>query len=170
METSRFRKYLIVAILVAGAFLAGKKFFFYVPASLPDPFLIEPMHDISLVPTVYIGETKILVLIAEGSAALEKGLSGKPSLDAHAGMLFVFPKADPYQFWMPNMPFPIDIIWIQDGKVVGVEADVSNIFNPKNPRFYTPPEPVQYVLEVNAGFAKANHVSMGDAVRFKNIK
>lgn len=116
--------------------------------------------------SVVIAGTKISVEVAEDTASREKGLSGRISLAAESGMFFIFPRAGSWRFWMPNMNFPIDIIWIEDGKVVGIEADVSNEFDPVNPRFYVPPKPVQYVLEVNAGFAKSKNVKVGDKVIF----
>ena len=72
---------------------------------------------------------------------------------------------------MPDMYFPIDIIWIgADKKISGIAADVSNEFDPENPRFYTAPQPVRYVLEVNAGFAKKKGISTGTVVQFNNIE
>ena len=71
---------------------------------------------------------------------------------------------------MPDMHFPIDMIWISSGKkVVGVSANVSNEFDPANPKFYKPPSPAQYVLEVNAGFASRLGIETGDRVTFTNI-
>jgi len=123
-----------------------------------------------LSPTVRIAATEIPVEIATTSAAQQKGLSGRPSLDADKGMLFIFGRPDQYSFWMPDMHFPLDIIWIQDGKVVDIDKDVSNEFNPAAPKFYSPSSPVKYVLEVNAGFAMRHGIRTGDAVTFNNLK
>ena len=60
------------------------------------------------------------------------------------------------------MHFPIDIIWINSGYVVDITADVPNDFDPHNPKFYAPKTPVQYVLEVNAGFARTQNINIGD--------
>jgi hypothetical protein len=119
---------------------------------------------------IKIGSVNIPVEVAQTSAEVQKGLSGRLSLDQDKGMLFLFTKADIYSFWMPDMHFPLDIVWISSGKkVVGVSANVSNDFDPANPKFYRPPSPVQYVLEVNAGFAAKTGIKIGDSVSFVNI-
>ena len=64
-------------------------------------------------------------------------------------MLFVLPKPDLHGFWMKDMRFPLDLIWIgSDRTVVGISrlspcgADSCPV--------HTPTAPVAYVLEVNA--------------------
>ena len=120
-------------------------------------------------PTVVIGRIHIPVEIAQGLLAVQKGLSGRPTLDAESGMIFLFPAPARHKFWMPDMHFPIDIIWINEGKVIDISHNVSNTFNILKPKFYSPKEPVQYVLEVNAGFAEKKGIAIGDAVLFKHI-
>jgi uncharacterized membrane protein (UPF0127 family) len=99
-------------------------------------------------------------------------------------MLFIFRKPAIYRFWMLNMHFPIDIIWMNDHKVVAVNAGVSATFDAAIPRhrsffgwllrrrrpiFYSPDRPAQYVLEVNSGFAARHAIAPGDMAVFKNI-
>jgi len=120
-------------------------------------------------PFVKINNLNIPVEVAADINSQQKGLSGREFLGEGKGMLFIFPKADYYQFWMPNMYFPIDIVWIEQGKIVGIEKNISNEFNPQNPRFYQPPKPVSYVLEVNAGLAEKYNFNIGDKVEFFNI-
>ena len=119
---------------------------------------------------VRIGSLDIPVELAADAITQQKGLSGRPSLDSQSGMLFIFNKPAVYTFWMPDMNFPIDIIWINDNKVVDISANVSNNFDPKNPAFYEPSQPAQYVLEVNAGFSGKENIKVGDSVSFINIK
>ncbi len=121
-------------------------------------------------PYARVGGTEIPVEIARTGEERAKGLSGRPSLEPGQGMLFIFPEPGNHSFWMPDMNFPIDIIWITDGKVVGIEKNVSNEFDPKNPEFFTPPRPVKYVLEVNAGFADSHDIGIGNDVIFHNIE
>jgi len=128
----------------------------------------EPTPNIS--PTVTIGETKISVELATTSAAIERGLSGRLSLAKDAGMLFIFKQPDRYRFWMPEMNFPLDILWIEAGEVKDISTEVSNAFDPLHPVFYRPSVPVRYVLEVNAGFIKRSHISIGDRVTFSYIQ
>ena len=121
-------------------------------------------------PLVTIGTTKIKVDLATTTATFKKGLSGRPSLASDTGLLFIFKTADIYQFWMPDMHFPIDIIWINNGKVVDVDENATNIFDPKHPVFYRPSSAARYVLEVNAGFFKKHGLKIGDKVQLQNIQ
>lgn len=115
---------------------------------------------------VQINNVKIPVEIARTEAETQRGLSGRESLDTDKGMLFIFPKPDYYRFWMPDMNFPIDIIWINENRVVGISQNISNEFDSKNPKFYAPPQPVDRVLEVNAGFAQKENIKVGDPFNF----
>lgn len=134
-----------------------------VPAAAPKPQAAQG-------PQVRIGSLSIPVEVARTTAELQKGLSGKLSLDPEKGMLFVFSKPQILTFWMPDMHFRIDMIWISsDKKILGVTANVSNEFDPAKPKYYHPPSPAQYVLEVNAGFAAGNRISAGDSVAFAGI-
>ena len=67
------------------------------------------------------------------------------------------------------MMFPIDIIWINYNKVVDILNNVPNNFDILKPRFYTPRTPVNFVLEVNAGFASENKIKIGDTISFIGI-
>lgn len=135
---------------------------------------IAPPHSISSyqektdfsVPSVKVGNTRVFVELATSGAALQQGLSGRNSLAQDKGMLFVFQKPDIYRFWMPDMRFPIDIIWMNENKVIDIDENVSNEFNPDNPVFFTPSSPAQYALEVNAGFTRSHNINIGDAVVF----
>lgn len=72
---------------------------------------------------------------------------------------------------MPNMHFPIDIIWISDEKkILGIHENVPPETDMANPKFYTPPAPARYVLEVNAGFSRTHGFRAGDSVAFTLIE
>ncbi|MEK7554540.1 MAG: DUF192 domain-containing protein [Patescibacteria group bacterium] len=127
-------------------------------ATLPPPRVAPPYVD--------LGVLRVPVDIADDASEITKGLSGRESLSQDRGMLFVFANPDRYRFWMPDMHFPIDIIWIEEGKVVGIAENVSNEFDPVDPEFYLPPVPVRYVLEVNAGFSKKHGITTNIPVTF----
>ena len=91
------------------------------------------------------------VEIADTPEERAQGLSGRTSIPDDHGMLFVFPEAGSYGFWMKDMQTSIDIIWLSDdGEVLRVNANVSPDTYPDS--FY-PPRPVRYVLETRAGLA-----------------
>jgi len=120
-------------------------------------------------PAVLLGDLEIPVELAVSYAEIQRGLSGRVSLAEDKGLLFIFSRPAIYRFWMPDMNFPIDIIWINEGKIIGINHNVSNDFDPDNPIFYYAPKPAQYVLEVNAGFAEQHGLDVGDNLIFKNI-
>ncbi|MDP3965468.1 MAG: DUF192 domain-containing protein [bacterium] len=136
------------------------------PPSSSASLAIEPQAPAIVGPSVTIGQTVIAVELATTTEAVQKGLSGRASLGSQSGMLFIFSKPDIYRFWMPDMHFPLDIIWVNDGTVVDISENVSNEFDPRAPRFYAPSKPVRYVLEVNAGFAADKNIQIGDPVVF----
>jgi len=121
-------------------------------------------------PLVKIKEVIIPVELATTSEAVARGLSGRASLDYNKGLLFIFPSPYRYRFWMPDMNFPIDILWLDQDKIVDITKEATNIFDPLNPVFYQPNEPALYVLEVNAGFAESHQLKIGDSVEFSNLK
>lgn len=157
----KHKYFFVTVVLVLTAIFSASRFY-----RSPD---VLSNQDVST-PSVQIDGAKILVEVATSTVAIQRGLSGRTSLDADRGMIFVFPKPDKYRFWMPDMHFPIDIIWINSGKVVGITKNASNEFDPVNSLFYMPPEPAQYVLEVNAGFAENRNINIGDEVVLNNIK
>lgn len=156
-------KYFFISVLVLGAIIALSTL--YADRSEVFSEKIE-----ALKPSVQIGSAKFFVELAKTDAEKQKGLSGRESLASDHGMLFVYEKAGAYSFWMPDMRFPIDIVWINNGKVVDLDENVSNEFDPANPKIYSPSNPVKYVLEINAGAAAVNNIKIGDAVVFENIE
>ncbi len=99
---------------------------------------------------VQVGAQSYRVEVAATDATRERGLSGRPSLPADAGMWFALPAPGMHGFWMKDMGFPIDLVWIgPDQRVLG-----SLRLAPCGPNtcpIYYPPAPAAYVLEVNAG-------------------
>jgi uncharacterized membrane protein (UPF0127 family) len=109
---------------------------------------------------IHIGTAKLTVELAENAATWEKGLSDRPLLDPDTGMLFVFPRLHIPLFWMKDMKFPLDIIWIADNTVVGIDKNVPIPDGGKLPT-YSPKVPVDKVLEVPAGYSDNNGIAEG---------
>jgi hypothetical protein len=83
-------------------------------------------------------------------------------------MWFVFSTPDIYSFWMKDMNFPIDIIWIKDGKVVDLSPNASAQpgAQDKDLLIYRPVAPIDRVLELKAGWAEKFGLKRGDSVEF----
>ena len=120
-------------------------------------------------PSVLVGKTVISVEIARDIKTIRKGLADRDSLQDENGMIFVFPKLKSYRSWMQGMRFPIDIIWLDKTKVVGLAENVQPPTEKSPFRFYKAPVPARYMLEVNAGFAKKNGIKIGDPVLLRNV-
>ena len=119
---------------------------------------------------VVINNAKVFVTRAVTAAEVTKGLSGTPNLPTDHGMLFIFKSADHYRFWMPDMNFPLDIIWIgADRKVVDISKNVPPLADKTKPVYYRPIVPAKYVLEVNAGWSDAHGIAPGEDAQFLSI-
>lgn len=114
---------------------------------------------------VKIGENVFNVEIAKSIRELSKGLAGHAPLLDDQGMLFVFSWRGTQNFWMKGMEFPIDIIWIKDGQILGIEKNVPPPGeNGGETPTYSSPEPVDRVLEINAGLSDKIGINKGDKV------
>ena len=112
--------------------------------------------------SVVINDISIKVDIADTAEKRTMGLSGRPSLAENEGVFFIFDSSYRYSFWMKEMNFPIDIIWIDENFVI---ADITKHAAPESfPKTFFPVLPVRYVLEVNAGWSDKNGIKVGDKV------
>jgi len=119
-------------------------------------------------PRVLLGGVEVRVEVARTEAEHNQGLSGRSGLAPDSGMLFVFEEAGEHPFWMKEMQFPLDIIWIgEDLKVKGVSKGLQPCSS--DCPFYRPTVPVKYVLEVNSGFCDEKGIETGDSVEMMYI-
>lgn len=112
-----------------------------------------------------IGQTKINLLLAKTPQQIEKGLGGLNKLDQNQGMLFLMGEKRVYSFWMKGMKFPLDIIWINEDLIEDITKDIP-VGEQNNLKVYTPTKPVNYILEVNAGFSDMHGIKIGDRVEY----
>ena len=106
--------------------------------------------------------------IVSTKAGLERGLQGRVGLNKDQGMLFVFAKDDRYRFWMKDMKFTLDILWLDSkGGIVAVGEDLPPCTADPCP-VYAPPQDARYVLEVNAGFSRAHGLKPGTRLVINN--
>ena len=95
------------------------------------------------------------------------GVMFRESLPEDRGLLFVFEQPSRYSFWMKNCRFPIDMVWLDaEQKVVHVTERAAPCKKDPCP-MYTPMRPALYVVEINAGQAKAEKAAVGAKVEFK---
>lgn len=113
---------------------------------------------------IYINNLGLSVEIAKTEAEIHQGLSGRGTIGSD-GMLFYIDPPQMVTFWMKKMLFPIDIIWIQDGRITGIERTISIPVDQNTALLpYSPPSIVSHALEVPAGLASEYGIAVGDAV------
>ena len=113
------------------------------------------------------GRIRVRVEVADTMLAQERGLSGHAPLAADEGMVFLFDRPEKYAFWMKDMTFPIDIIWIMDGAIADITPDVPVPTPGVSLPTFAPKVPVDTVLEVNAGFARQHGLRIGLPVQVR---
>lgn len=117
--------------------------------------------------TATIKDIDISVELAQTAKQWEQGLSDRPDLGYVDGMLFIFPQYHVPIFWMKDMQFAIDMIWLSDGQVVDMHQNVEPASGGKLPT-YSPSSPVNMVLETRAGWALENAITIGDILTIDN--
>ena len=102
--------------------------------------------------------------VASTSDQQALGLGGRTGLQADGGMLFPFRYPGDYGFWMKDMQFPLDMVWISSDKtVVSVTPDIAA---DTYPTVFYPPLAISYVLELNAGAADRFGIATGTQLEF----
>ena len=157
MDNSKIIKAIIIALALVFLFLFTL-FFILKSDKTPDtkdslskseePSGLPP-EDAKNVLKATLGDTDLLLEIAESPEERTKGLSGRETLSLVDGLLFVYPEEDLHGIWMKGMKFPIDIIWFnREKEIIHFESEV----HPETfPKAFYPESTALYVLEVSAG-------------------
>lgn len=116
--------------------------------------------------TIKINQMEIKVEIARSTEERTKGLSNREKLDPNSGMIFIFSKNSKPVFWMKDTKIALDIIWINDDKIVKIDKNVQPEIgkNDSELKKYSSPSVVDYVLEVNAGFSDKNNIKVDQTI------
>lgn len=152
---------LLFVLLIIGLFFSSMYGFRCLVTKVCGEVVIDKFvrHDI----TVLMPKGALEAELADTRASRELGLSGRKSMGDDEGLLFAFDKPGRYGFWMKDMQFPLDIIWInENGIVVSIERGLTPESYPKT--FMNQSE-ASYVLEVNAGLAERFGLYLGSKVK-----
>lgn len=140
-------------------FLIGLAFFggcIYLFLQKPAPAHFQPT------PILKVGDQSLILEIADTEEKRVQGLSDRDSLGENHGMLFVFDEPGSYGFWMKDMRFPIDIVFLD------VNLRVINVYQGVKPETFPTPfypvAPAKYVLEINSGEASMLGIDTGAQV------
>lgn len=154
---------IVIFIFLLVIAIGGKLFLTYYPRSGSLPTLSSFLPGKTA--TVKINNKEFIVYLATTAKTREIGLSEKKSIPENSGMLFEFDNYEFLTFWMKDMKFPIDILFIKDNKIVTI---YNNVQNPKslseNLTLYKPTEVANKVLEINSGLSEKYNIKVGDIV------
>ena len=102
------------------------------------------------------------VEVADDPTERAEGLMYREALADNAGMLFLYPKPQPVEFWMKNTPLSLDIVFVrQDGTIARIAENTT----PMSEDLIPSGEPVVAVLEVKAGIMQQLGIAAGDRLR-----
>lgn len=114
--------------------------------------------------TVSIHDKTFFVEVAKNREFREAGLSHRESISEDKGMFFVFNRPDKYGFWMKEMKFPIDIVWIdQNFKIIYIK---DSVLPSSYPEVFYPSNPATYVLEISSGLSEKYDIKIGNYIKF----
>jgi uncharacterized membrane protein (UPF0127 family) len=114
--------------------------------------------------TIRMGGEVFIADIADTNESRQTGLSGRTSLRENQAMMFIFPTDGQNLFWMKDMNFSIDMIWLDaEKKIVYIARDAA----PESfPQTFGPTTLTRYVVEVQAGISEKLGLKVGDSVIF----
>jgi len=105
--------------------------------------------------------------IAETDSARERGLMQRNSLPDRSGMLFIFEREEPQNFWMANTPLSLDIFFVNaDSQIV----NIARYTKPYSSQEVPSVAPAMYVVETEAGFADTYGITETDQIRWTRIE
>lgn len=112
---------------------------------------------------IKIQQTMFEAFVSDTPELRARGLGGFTSLEANQAMLFVFDRSDIWSFWMKDMLFPIDIVWVDEQfKIVFIKTHVTPDTFPKS---FSSKDPARYVLEFPSGTVNKFWFKVGDEIQ-----
>jgi uncharacterized protein len=115
-------------------------------------------------------KSAVIVEVASDDPTREQGLMYRDHMAEDRGMIFLFPQAGEYPFWMKNTLIPLDMIWMDaDHRIVHIAHDVPPCKADPCPN-YPPNAKASSVLELAAGVAAKHHLRDGDVLRFEGME
>lgn len=113
---------------------------------------------------VRFGSESFMVFVADTQRRRAQGLSDISSLPENVGMLFQFETPEKHPFWMNRMRFPLDILWVRQGRIVDLWENAPIPQEGDPPASYTPLEDADRVFEFPAGFIAKYEIQRGERV------
>jgi uncharacterized protein len=129
-------------------------------------FLFLPVGAEEFIQIFLPDETEITAELAITDLERQLGLMYRETMLEDQGMLFVFSEEGYHSFWMKNMNFAIDILWLdKEKRIVHIEKRIPPCQTRDCPS-YAPDLPAMYVLELKAGMADCHNLKKQQRIDF----
>ena len=146
----------------------------------PAPIASHPTSSLPVSPTPNVDEGQMLPITAQAQMAgqiiqlevaqtaeqQQMGLMHRPPLPADRGMLFPFNPPRQVRFWMENTPSPLDMVFLYQGEVKDIAANVPSCTKTPCPT-YGPWTEIDQVIELRSGRAAELGLKAGDRVTIR---
>lgn len=109
------------------------------------------------------GDVSLVLEVAADPESRKLGLMNRRNIGIFQGMIFLFPKARDYEFWMSNTYIPLDMLFLdKDNRIVHIEHDVE----PLTLKGRSANQLIKSVIELPAGTARDESIDVGNYVRY----
>ena len=138
--------------------------FFYILINFTVSFSKEKINSGELI--WIVNEEKTIKLeISDNFHKRKIGLMNRESLDNDEGMIFIYDKVEPVNIWMYKTLIPLDIIFLKKNQIIKITPNATPCLTlPCN--LYPSLDPVDMVIEINAGQSKVMNLKIGDDLNF----
>jgi len=116
---------------------------------------------------IKVGDRVVRMQLAVTMAEQQRGLMERRTLGADDGMLFVYTRGQPMAFWMRNTPLPLDIGFFDEE---GVLKEIYQMHPFDETTVRSRSNKLQFALEMNQGWFKANNVRPGARIDLAALK
>lgn len=157
MHLNNFQKTSITIILISAIFFSTKIIF---------GSKFNPKNNLDLYQTTVVkidNKHEFKSYLASTPKQQQIGLMYQTKLSKNSAMLFTFPNSTYQQFWMKNTLIPLDIIFVDNHKIVDIKHNALPCKKDPCPN-YASKAPANQVLEINGGLSKQLNITIGQKV------
>lgn len=126
-------------------------------------------QDLPLTASLDVNGHIIYLEVAETPRQQAIGLMYRTSLGDNRGMLFPFNPPRPVSFWMRNVEIDLDMVFLKDGQVIAIEAQVPPCRTDICEHYGPTDALVDHVIELRGGRASELGIAVGDTLILRDI-